>query len=62
LFVGLTQTLETFRVFVWTCLFEQCRVLAFDLARIGVGRQAKDGPATHCVCNSMKTCDAATSL
>lgn len=58
LLIGVTQALEALGVFVRTGLFEQGSVLAFDTARIGVGRKAKDGPATHCVYNSMKTCDA----
>ena len=58
LLIRVTQALKTFGVVVRTGLFEKGSVLAFDTARIGVGRQAQDGPATHCVYNSMKTCDA----
>ncbi|VVN29811.1 hypothetical protein PS624_04776 [Pseudomonas fluorescens] len=54
LLIGVTQALEALGVFVRTGLFEQGSVLAFDTARIGVGRKAKDGPATHCVYNSIE--------
>src|SRR3990167_3753554 len=61
LLIGLTQTLKALWVFIRARLFEQDCVLAFDIACIGIRREAKGGPATHCVCNSMKTWDASTS-